>query len=236
MTAIVISQPMFLPWIGLWEQVRLADTFLHYDDTQMPQGRSFISRVQIKTHTGTQWLTVPIVRGSHLIKDVMVDDSQHWRKKHLKAWQHNYAKAPFADEMLVLAEAIYSARTAYLSEFNINALEHIAQYFGIAPHFNRTSYYQIKSSSSEKVIELVKSAHGTVYITGHGARHYLDHLRFEANNIQVQYMDYQRTPYPQMHGAFDPHVSILDLIANVGQQGIGWIHSSTKNWRDFLYE
>ena len=43
---LVVSQPMFLPWIGLFEQVRLADRFIHYDDVQLPQGRSFISRVK----------------------------------------------------------------------------------------------------------------------------------------------------------------------------------------------
>ena len=29
---VVISQPMFLPWIGLFEQVKVADHFVHYDD------------------------------------------------------------------------------------------------------------------------------------------------------------------------------------------------------------
>ena len=29
-------------------------------------------------------------------------------------------------------------------------------------------------------------------------------------------MQYTRAPYPQLHGAFDPHVSILDALANLG--------------------
>jgi WbqC-like protein family len=29
-------------------------------------------------------------------------------------------------------------------------------------------------------------------------------------------MDYPLTPYPQLHGDFDPYVTVLDLIANVG--------------------
>ena len=37
---VVISQPMFLPWVGLFEQARHADVWFHYDDVQLPQGRS----------------------------------------------------------------------------------------------------------------------------------------------------------------------------------------------------
>ena len=51
---------MFLPWIGLFEQIRLADVFVHYDDVQMPRGRSFVQRVQIKTPRGQQWLSAQI--------------------------------------------------------------------------------------------------------------------------------------------------------------------------------
>ena len=56
---IVISQPMFFPWVGLFEQIRLADIYVHYDDVQFSKG-SFVNRVQIKTNKGTQWLTVPL--------------------------------------------------------------------------------------------------------------------------------------------------------------------------------
>ena len=49
MKKIVISQPMLFPWIGIFEQIKLSDVYVHYDDAQLPQGRSFINRVQIKT-------------------------------------------------------------------------------------------------------------------------------------------------------------------------------------------
>jgi len=234
---IVISQPMFFPWVGLFEQIRLSDVYVHYDDVQFPQGRSFMSRVQIKTPAGIQWLTVPVKREEkQSIKNVMIDDCQRWREKHLKTLQFNYAKALFVDEMLSLVESIYSQDTLLLSELNIVAIEKIAEYFDIKRSFLRSSDYSIQSSSSEKLLQLILHLNGTVYITGHGARNYLDHELFESNGIRVEYMDYQRTPYAQLHGDFNPHVSILDLIANVGCAGVEFIHSPTKYWRDFINE
>jgi hypothetical protein len=47
-------------------------------------------------------------------------------------------------------------------------------------------------------------------------------------------MEYERRPYQQLHRSFDPHVSILDLIANCGQAGRQYIASSTIDWREFL--
>lgn len=231
---VVISQPMFFPWVGLFEQVRLADIFVHYDDVQLPQGRSFIRRVQIKTPGGSAWLTVPVRKGAHLIREARLDDSQDWRETHRKTLQHNYAKAPFVGEMLELVEDVYAQKTHSLCEMNIYAIEKIAAYFGLAPCFLRSSRLGIGGSSSERLLRIVKKLGGTTYITGHGARNYLDHPLFEAEGVRVEYMNYRCVPYPQLHGAFTPFVTILDLIANTGREGRDVIRSDTIYWKEFL--
>ena len=48
---VVISQPMLFPWVGMLEQIMLADVFVHYADVQFSKG-SFTNRVQIKDSTG----------------------------------------------------------------------------------------------------------------------------------------------------------------------------------------
>jgi hypothetical protein len=235
---IVISQPMFLPWIGLFEQIRLADVYIHYDDVQIPQGRSFINRVQIKTINNFEWLTAPLIRkgkGLQFIKDVAFDESPDWRSRHIKTLLHNYARAPFMNEMLAIAKEVYSLKTASLSKFNIFAIEAIADYYGIECNFACSSDYPTSSTSSLHLIELIERFGCNVYITGHGARNYLDHDLFESKKIRVEYMDYRCIQYPQLYGTFTPYVSILDLIANTGKDGIQYICSSTKYWKDFLY-
>ena len=46
------------PRVSLLEQIRLADTFTHYDDAQYAGG--FYNRVQIKTANGSKRLTAPL--------------------------------------------------------------------------------------------------------------------------------------------------------------------------------
>ena len=96
---VVISQSMYFPWVGLLEQVRLADVFVHYDDVQFSKG-SFVNRVQIKTAQGIEWMTVP-GREVHLgqrIADVQVAPASQWTAKHLALLQRSFAGAPFAED------------------------------------------------------------------------------------------------------------------------------------------
>ena len=90
-------------------------------------------------------------------------------------------------------------------------------------------------SGPGEVLDVVKSQGGTVYVTGHGAKDYLDHEMFEREGVQVRYMDYRKTLYPQQHGEFTPFVSILDLIANLGRDGARVIDSPAVPLKDLSH-
>lgn len=237
MKRVVVSQPMFLPWIGIFEQIRAADVFVHYDDVQFPLGRSFSSRVQVKAENGLRWLTIPVRRdGKQLIKDVRIDLSKDWKSSHLGILHHAYRKAQFTDLAMSLVESIYKYDGDSLSEFCILGIEEIANFLGLNCKFIRSSTYNFATSSSQKLLDIVRVEQGDVYITGHGAKNYLDHEKFETYGIEVEYMDYVLRDYPQLHGEFTPYVTIVDLIANIGEDATDRIAVKTVNWRDFFSE
>src|SRR6185437_13872514 len=89
-------------------------------------------------------------------------------------------------------------------------------------------------TSSRRVLNIVLALGGSRYITGHGARQYLDHELFDRAGVRVEYMNYLKIPYAQLHGGFTPYVSALDLIANMGPSGASCIRSGTIYWKDFL--
>jgi hypothetical protein len=226
---------MFLPWVGLFEQVRLADVLVHYDDVQLPQGRSFMSRVQLKSANGVSWLTVPIdhAKSGKLINEVILSQAEPWREKHLRTIRHAYAKRPHFDLMFALVEKIYSQPSDHLAEFNITAIEQITEWLGLAPQFMRSSALGVAGASTERLVDLCESVNCDVYITGHGALKYLNHQRFEDHGISVRYMDYRKTPYEQGPGEFTPYVSILDAIANCGERTRDLLCSDAIYWKDF---
>lgn len=235
---VVVSQSMYFPWVGLFEQIRLADVFVHYDDVQFTRG--FYNRVQVKTFQGQKWLTVPLRdqhRGQH-IDEVLVDNRLDWRSQHRDALRQAYLKAPFRDEMLELVDQVFSLPVTTLADVSKASILKLAEYFGVIDHCRLvdSKVLGVCGSSSQRLHDIVLALGGAVYLTGHGARNYLDHVLFEKSGIEVKYMQYKCIPYPQLHGEFTPYVTALDLVANCGREGRRVINSQTINWRNFINE
>jgi hypothetical protein len=233
---VVVLQPQFFPWRGVFEQIRLADEFVHMDDVQFPQGRHFTSRVQIKTPSGALWLTVPVSRAAPraTIAEVEIDYGSDWRAKHLRTFEMSYARAPFAAAARAILADVYAERPRTIAELDIAGLERCAAELSLAARFTRASETPVEGVKSERLVALLRPRGATCYVTGHGALRYLDEAPFAAAGIEVRVMAYARSPYPQLHGAFDPHVSILDLIANLGPQSAAALESAAVPWRDAL--
>lgn len=231
---VVISQSMYFPWVGLLEQIRLADVFVHYDDVQYT--RAFYNRVQVKTSAGVQWMTVPLKeqhRGQ-LIDEVRVDESRDWRTEHRALLKRAYIGAPFFDDMLKVVDRAFQPSAVSLADVSRNSMLALAEYFGLDAHFMNSRELEIGGHSSQRLHDLTQRLGGSVYVTGHGAKNYLDHELFERSGIAVEYMNYQCVPYAQLHGAFTPYVSGLDLVANCGRAGAEVIVSQSTHWRGFV--
>ena len=237
MTTVVISQPMYFPWVGLLEQIRLAQVFVQYDDVQFEKGGVF-NRIQIKTPHGIRWLTVPL-RDRHVdqkINEVLIDNRQDWRSQHVAILKQAYASAPYFKDMLALVEGVFAIEAHLLSDLAINSTTALTRFFTIDKHctFLRSSEMKILGKSSKRVLDICLACNATQYVTGHGASKYLDHTIFEEKQIQVNYMNYQKRAYPQLFGDFTPFVSGLDLVANCGQSGADMICSGTMPWQNYL--
>lgn len=234
---VVVSQPMLFPWIGMLEQVRLADTYVHYNDVQFSKG-SFVNRVQVKTENGPRWLTVPLAN-LHLgqrIDEIAINNQRPWREQHLALLAQAYVSAPFRETMLELVRDVYAHDYPTLDALSAASMMALCRYYGLDRdrRFIDVGTLGINGKGSERVLRIVKAVGGVTYVTGHGARNYLDHGLFEAAGVTVEYMNYQKVPYAQQHGDFTPYVSGLDLIANCGRDGGRYICSATMPWKDFI--
>lgn len=237
---IVISQSMYFPWVGMLEQIRLADVFVHYDDVQFSKG-SFTNRVQIKQVDGSStWMTVPLLnlKLGQRIDEVTIQDPKIWVPKHMAMLSTSFAQAPYAQDALGLAEHVLTQPHVTISQLARASLLALSDYFGLTrtTRFIDSTSFHIKGESSQRVFDVVKVLEGSRYITGHGALRYLDHNLFEQGGIDVSYMQYQCKRYPQSHGTFTPYVSALDLIAHTGPGGIDYIQSDSIYWRNFQSE
>ena len=228
---------MFFPWVGLFEQIRLADKYVHYCDVQYSKG-SFVNRVQVKTAEGVKWITVPL-KELHLgqkICDVRVSYEKDWRRQHLEVLRRAYDAAPFKFEMLDLVENVYATEHKRLDELSRASIDAVCRYFGLdsGREFLDVRDLAVPGKGSRRVLEVVMCLGGDCYITGLGARNYLAHEEFDGAGVRVEYMNYEKLEYPQLHGSFTPYVTILDLIANLGRKGDRLIRSGTTYWKEYI--
>lgn len=234
MTAVVVSQPMYFPWVGMLEQIRLADHFVYYDDVQFSRG-GFFNRVQIKTAQGVKWMTAPLRRGplGAAIHATEIDEQKPWRTEHRAMLARAYASSPHVDEMLKLVDDVFARPVRNLAELAAASMDALCVYFEVAEptRFDYSSRMTLSGQKNDRLLELLHMVETKRYITGHGALDYLDHERFEREGIQVEYMNYEKRPYPQQHGQFTPFVTALDLVANCGRAGREFICSGTVAWR-----
>lgn len=233
---VVISQPMYFPWIGILEQVRLADVFVFYDDVQFTKG--FFNRVQIKTINGIRWMTIPL-RDHHrgqCINELEVDERIDWRSQHRDILRQAYLKSPFRDEALALVDDVFSLNSCMLADISRASILALANYFSLTEgtKFINSADIGVSGASSQRLRDLCLALKADVYITGHGAKNYLDHEMFEQSKIKVEYMEYRCKPYLQQHGEYTPYVTALDLVANCGNKGLDYIRSESVYWRRFL--
>jgi len=235
MTRVVISQPMYFPWVGFLAQLALADVLIWLDDVQFSKG-SFTNRVQVpKGPDGTGWLSIPLAgKGSGRKIADLAPDRPDWTESHRATLRNAYGRSADWNEIdACLAEV---AATSPLPPAIAASSETLARAVGLdLPAAMWSSDMDVPGAGSARVLSLVQAAGGTRYITGHGARNYLDHAAFEAAGVAVDYMDYAPRPWPQSSASFTPYVTGLDLVAHVpAPDRRGHLNPRTTPWREVV--
>ena len=218
-----IHQPNLAPWLGYFYKIHQSDVFIYLDDVQIQKkGASYTNRVSVLGNGKTQFLTIPIMRGEGVtnINETTFFNS-NWNIKIIKTIQANYGKTQYFKENFEFIENLFMYEANNLSEFNINLITEICKKLDIKTTLKTSSDFSINETSTDRLISLIKSVEGNVYISGKGGDNYQDHTKFEAANIDIIYNELPVFEYPQFRTEeFVNGLSILDAIFNINFEGI----------------
>lgn len=219
---VLITQPNYIPWRGYFYAINLADVFVVYDDVQYTR-RDWRNRNLIKTPIGLQWLTIPVqTKGKYLqkINETAIADP-HWAARHWKTLHLNYAKAPHFATVASVFENLYQTMVnqTLLTKVNLTFITAICNLLYIKTPIVLSSQFELKGTKSEKLAHICKQLGATEYLSGKAAMEYLDVDLFSQLNISVTWLQYNHLPpYRQLYPPFEPHVTVLDLLFNEGNQ------------------
>jgi hypothetical protein len=229
---IAISQPTYLPWIGYFDLIDQVDAFVLLEDVQFEK-QSWQQRNRIKTPTGLQWLTVPVMfrgRLGQLIKDVEIRDVEFWRS-HCRAIELNYRRTPFF-------EAYFDALTSHLTgtgstrlvDLNVRLIEWFMDLLGIKTRLVCSSEVRLTGKRTELLANICRSLSATQYLSPLGSAAYLlaEEGMLLGQGIDVVFHNYNHPTYGQLFPPFLPYASILDLIFNEGDRSLEIIRSGRR--------
>ena len=218
MKRVAILQSNYVPWKGYFDLIASVDQFVLYDDMQYTR-RDWRNRNRIKTPQGLQWLTVPVqVKGrfQQSIRDTCID-GQTWADSHWKALALNYRRAPALHAVAAWLEPLYRQPWTHLSVLNRALIDAVCRRLGNPTRLSNSWDFELHDERSERLASICTQAGATVYVSGPSARDYLDESVFARRGIAVEWFEYGPYPeYPQLWGAFEHGVSILDLLFNCG--------------------
>ena len=219
MTKIAIVQSNYIPWKGYFDLIAAVDEFVIYDDMQYTR-RDWRNRNKIKTPHGLLWLTIPVqVKGKYhqRIRDTEIADP-NWAKEHWRTLTQYYGRSAHFDEIARWLGPLYDETASNLSELNRRFIEAIARYLGIGTEITDSRNYRLVDGKTERLADLCQQARATEYVSGPGARAYIDEAVFTRFGIKLAWFDYFGYPeYPQLWGPFEHGVTVLDLLFNCGR-------------------
>ena len=216
---IAIMQPTYLPWCGYFALIDYVDYFVFLDDVQFSK-RSWQQRNKIAFNQQPKWLTVPVLtknRRSQLLNEVKIDTAQDFRTKHHAIIEQAYRGASQYSEVKSMISRLLNSSEGNLSNFNIQIIKELCQHLSIDKEFFISSEIPSFGSKADKLLGIVQYLDGEEYVAVPGSMEYMEQsCSFREADIPVHYFEYSHPTYQQNTDCFISHLSVLDLIFNLG--------------------
>tara|TARA_B100000767_G_scaffold275531_1_gene313054 strand:- start:20125 stop:20850 length:726 start_codon:yes stop_codon:yes gene_type:complete len=233
-----ISQPTFFPWLGYFDLIDQVDNFIFYDDVQIEK-QSWGVRNKIKSNHEFLYLTVSLLKINGFkecfYNNTLISKDFKWRNKQIKSIRQFYSKSDFFKENIDFIENLIISKSNFmLSDFNENIISKISERIGIQTKFKKSSSLKSKQGTKDnRLVQICSELNAEFYISPKGSFEYIEknnkYGAFLNSNINLVYNDYNHPIYNQIGDNFISHLSIIDLLFNVGKDNCLKIIRSGRN-------
>lgn len=232
---VAIHQPNFFPWLGYFDKIRRADTFIMLDDVQFPKtGGAWTNRVKILHQGKSCWFTAPIDRSYSGVRSIntMQFSPTDWRISLRDKLRNAYKDAAYFRVSMPLIESLLMYTAPHIAAYNSHNVRMLCEVLGLNNTiFHLSSTLAVHTASTERLITLTQQVGGTHYLAGGGAEGYQDDSAFAAAGLTLLYQNFAPTPYPQhIADGFVAGLSIIDALMHLGVEGTtSLIHQGAAN-------
>jgi hypothetical protein len=106
-------------------------------------------------------------------------------------------------------------------ELQKSVVKKLAELLGITTPIHIASEIgEFPEDPDERLIALTKHFDADTYLAGGGGRGYMNMEKYTQNGIKIIFQEYEHPVYNQLFGAFEPFMSVVDLIYNHGEKSL----------------
>ncbi len=205
----------------------MADNFIFLNDAALSKG-SYTPRCQVYAARDQNYnfLSLPISNQDYRkpIKQIMVDAPAEILGLHKRQLQSYYYQAPHITEVLEFLDQVSKALPPQLllDQLNIHLITNLCSSLQIAPNTSTSATTPSDSKATQRLIDLIESKDGSVYLSGKGFDNYRDDALWEASGLNCITIDFYQNfqdVLTTVNSSADPRCSILDTIAKHGFEG-----------------
>ena len=216
---IAIHQPEFMPWLGYFHKMEMADAYVILDKVQFKK-RYFENRNYIRNSVNDtkEWITVPVkTKGKYNqnILDVEVSYEENWYKKISNTFIARYGENEVTLSFNNLIEEFTRSNNKSLLELNINIINWFRDRFEIKTPLFYLSNLNIDSKGSDLILDVCKKMEATTYICGSSGKDYLDLNNFQKENIHIEWQTFSEPNYYEQKSNLS-YLSSFDFVQNFG--------------------
>ena len=203
----ILSHPLYLAPIPLYTKLYTAKGIIIDGESPFIK-QTFRSRAVIATENGTQNLNIPIIHdgGRTAMRDVRISEHGNWRHQHWNAIVSAYRKSPFFDYYADDFAHFYEERDGFLMDFNLRLHSVVCDLIGLER--------ETKTATDNTIADTITD---------------IRHIAEPKAITDIK--DYAPQPYYQVfaqRNGFIPNLSIIDLLFNMGPEGLIVLRDNNK--------
>ncbi len=218
---LAVMQPYFLPYIGYFQLINVADEWIVFDSIQYIR-HGWVNRNRLLSpNIEKQWqyVSIPIIGQDRdtLIQDVVINNEIKWRSELFgKLSYYKQIGAPFYTEIISMLKETLDSEFTHLSHLNVKLLGIICKYLDISFKYKLCSEqkfdFSMVETAGDWAFEISKQTGAQEYINPEGGRDLFDQAKFEKAGIHLSFLSSTECRYIQSRREYVPWLSILDVL------------------------
>ena len=211
---IAIMQPYFFPYIGYFHLLHAADALVLYDNLQYTK-KGWINRNRMLVNGSDVLFSIPLRKASDYSTIEQREVSEDFdRRKLLNRVRSAYQKAPHYAEAMDLFTTAIEYPEPNLFRFIKHSLVLLCEYLGIrTPIIDSSSVPNDHSPrGQDKVLAICRVLDATSYVNAIGGTALYDHAEFNAQGLDLRFIQSENRSYQQFNHPFVAWLSILDVL------------------------